>query len=773
MQRERRPDEPDGREGVKNEEQCVQLEKEEGGEHNDEQAVVPAKLPPYSKAAAAQRLNEIPPQAPRGVHYSAPHLRTHPEGWRAKRHKKRKNLRISNSRHASAENLGMRLGFMPLTLITLTVLVVGTSVLVGLAAFRDATYHRYGQALTTLPDILPKDNLKLYDAQGELLYQSTSRGIQTTVPFSKISKHLVNAEVAIEDQSFWNNEGYDITGIVRAALENLLHGRVMGGGSTITQQLIKNAIVGNQTSMIRKLQEILLAPDVTRRFSKEEILSMYLNTIYYGEQAYGAEAAAFTYFGLQPKDGKTAAEQLDIAQAAMLAGIPSSPNARNPFKNFKVAFSRMKEILKQMRLQGYITHDEELQAIHEAQQPDFLKRGVIKNDALVASHFINYTLRELADELHVKVEDLPRSGLIVKTTLDYSKQKEILKIAQKHIRGMAAQHNMSNAAVVVLDPHTGAIRALLGNIDPADPQSGAFDVASQGLRQPGSTFKAFIYANAFNQGISPGNKVADTPLTVQMCCGLPPYQPKNYDLKFHGIVSYRYALQNSFNIPAVRLLMQTGVDESLNLAKKMGITEYNGTPNYTMVLGTLGVHLIDMTSAYGVFANKGVRVPPHAIDVALDARSGKPVLQYNKKGEQVISPQLAFVMTDVLSDNTSRIFEFGKCSALYLYSTSERECYAGNPGPVRPSAAKTGTSNDFRDNWTIGYTTDYVVGVWAGNNDNSPMVDVSGIDGAGPIWHDTMQLMEQGKPIRHFDGPPPGVEKRNVDGNVDWVITKH
>ncbi len=654
---------------------------------------------------------------------------------------------------------------------TMIVFLIAMTFLVTLSTLATSTEQRYSQQITTLQDILPKDSLKVYDQQGNLLYQAVDQGLQTTVALEKISPNLVHAEIAIEDQNFWSNSGYDITGIVRATLSNTTNGHVVSGGSTITQQLIKNAIVGNQTTLARKLQEILLAPDITRRYSNQEILSMYLNTIYYGEQAYGADAAAFVYFGLRDTPTATAASQLDIAQAAMLAGIPSSPIARDPFLYPKSALARVQEVLKEMYSQQYITHREYLVALNEVQQPHFLHRGVITTN-LLTQHFTRYAINELARDLHVKVGELSRSGLIVSTTLDQKLQNKVLKIAQNHIAALSKAHNMSNAAEVIIDNHTGAIRTLLGNIDPSNPVDGAFDVASQGYRQPGSSFKPFIYATAFENGVSPGTPVLDGPLTVQMCCGLPAYTPQNYDLSYHGLITYRYALQNSFNIPAVKLLMQTGVDKSLHTAQVLGIQSYEGVPNYTMVLGSLSVHLLDMTSAYSVFANSGSHIPPHAINLVTDIQ-GHVVYRAPIQGKQVISKQTAFMITNVLSDNHSRTFEFGQCSALYLYSNTQTQCYQGNPGVTRPAAVKTGTSNDFRDNWTVGYTNDYTIGVWAGNNDNSAMINVTGVDGAGPIWHDSMLLAEQGHPVTNF-ATPPGVVKKTVNyagiTTTDWYL---
>lgn len=721
-------------------------------------ALKPARLPAHSRAAAAQRLGDLPERPGHGAYYPVPHRQLQPAGWRTRRYLKRKNLRLSNQRVASLER-GSQWAMLPMAGGILVLFLLASSVLATLLALNGATQQRFSESVTTLADIIPKDNLKLYDSHNQKIYEMTDQGLQTSVPLSQISPDLIHAEIAIEDQTFWSNTGYDITGIVRAAIDNLTRGHVVSGGSTITQQLIKNSIVGDQTTVIRKLEEIILAPSVTRYYTKEQILDMYLNTVYYGEQAYGVEAAAFTYFGLHPTADKSAAQQLDIAQAATLAGIPSSPVSRDPFLFPKAAQERARDVLKQMYLQNYINHDQYVLALDEIQQPHFLKHTVIHPN-LLYSHYANYTINELTRELHVKVSDLSRSGLQVSTSLDTKLQAQVLKISQDQISKMARTHNMTNAAVTVIDYHDGSIHALLGNVDPSNPKFGAFDVASQGYRQPGSAFKPFIYAAAFNRGISPGQPVLDGPLTIQMCCGLPSYTPQNYDHGFHGLVTYRYALQNSFNIPAVKLLMDVGVDESLSMAEKLGMGAYQGTPNYTMVLGSLSVHLLDMTSAFGTFANGGVRIPPHAV-VSVSDTQGRTIYSFPTAGQRVLSKQVAYMMTDVLSDNSSRSFEFGKCSELYLFATTQAQCYAGNPGPIRPAAAKTGTSNDFRDNWTIGYTTDYVVGVWAGNNDNSPMVDIIGVDGAGPIWHDTFSYLEQGRPVRGFVNPG-GLIKKTV-----------
>ncbi len=731
----------------------------------------PAKLPPHSRAAAAQKLDERPLKSIRGVFYDAPHLRQHPTGWHNRLYLKRKTLHRTNQYSAAVDRNVTRWSIMPVALGILTVVVAVAGFLVTYSAMSQAVNQRYRQDVVTLADILPRDNLKMYDEHGTMIYQMTDQGLQTSEPLNRISPNLVHAEIAIEDQYFWTNPGYDITGIVRAALADLTRNRIVQGGSTITQQLIKNAIVGDQDTVMRKLEEVLLAPQVTRYYTKQQIMDMYLNTTYYGEQAYGAEAAAFMYFDLQDTPHASAASQLDIAQSAMLAGIPSDPSLYDPFLHPEASLLRTESVLNQMRLQGYITPLQQRAAVVEIEQPGFLHHGMISNTNL-APHFASYAVNELSGVLHVKASALSRSGLLVYTTLDLPLQNKILKIAQQHIAALAAAHHMANAAVVLIDFHNGAIRTLLGNIDPNNPQYGQFDVATQGYRQSGSSFKPFMYATAFEKGLSPGMPVLDAKYTIQLCCGLPAYSPSNYDQRFHGLVSVRYALQNSFNVPAVKVLVRTGVEDTLHTAQELGITSYTGTPNYTMVLGTLGVRLLDETAAYGVFANGGVRIPPHAIDTVLDTQ-GHVIYHFVPVGKRVLSKQVAFLVTNVLSDNRSRTYEFGPCSALYLYSNTQQQCYEGNPGITRPAATKTGTSQNFADNWTVGYTTDFVMGVWAGNNDNSPMINVTGVDGAGPIWHDSLLLAEQGHPVTGFP-TPDGVVLRTVQypgiTTTDWYI---
>lgn len=692
------------------------------------------------------------------------------------RHLSRKHLRQARAITARASRrLWLTIGsiVMSILVVLLSLTTAGTF----------AAYHFYSQTQTkyehqvvTLHDLLPLDNLKMYDSKGVLLMQMTDQGIHTTVKLNDVAPILINATIATEDKNFWTNQGIDIIGIIRAAIANLTRGSVVEGGSTITQQLIKNLVVGNQTSIIRKLEEVVLTPQVNSNYSKQDILEMYLNSIYYGHQAYGIDAAATIYFGLEDKPGKRASKQLDLAQAAMLAGIPSNPSAYDPLLHPQAALARFQTVLNLLVTQRYISKVDALAAITEEQSPHFFKTA----PSLInrAPHFANFVLDQLVQLFHLKNRSqLSRSGMIVDTTLDINLQDKIQKIAQQHIAELRAAHNLSNAAEVLIDFHTGAIISLLGSINYNDTSiDGQFDVATQSYRQPGSSFKPYVYVTAFAQGASPAQAIDDAPTTIYLPGGDPPtYSPSNYDLSFHGNMTLRCALQNSLNVPAVRVLRHVGIDAAMKTAQDMGITTYQGTPGYSLVLGGLGVRLIDHTSAMGTFADGGVHVGYYAVSKVISGVNNKVIYQHQlDPGKRVISPQLAYMMTSVLSDNASRIPEFFDCNVLQLYANSQNDCWNGNRGVVRPAAAKTGTTQNFRDNWTVGYTSDYVMGVWAGNDNNTPMFNVTGVQGAAPIWHDSMLVAEQGHPIRDFVNPG-GLQRATVtyaDGvtSTDWFL---
>ncbi len=696
--------------------------------------------------------------------------------------KRRKTLRYLSRKHLrqsrASEQRAQRRLWLTIAMTILPFLVIFLSVS-GVGAyegyrFYTETHLKYEHRVLTLQDLVPLDNLKMYDSKGVPIAQLTDQGIHTTVKFEQIAQTLKDATVATEDKNFWSNQGIDIFRILSAALDDLREGRVVEGGSTITQQLIKNLVVGNQTTLIRKLEETVLTPKINDLYSKPDILTMYLNSIYYGEQAYGIDAAANVYFGLEDQPDKPAAMQLDLAQSAMLASIPSNPSANDPRLHPQAALNRMEHVLDLMVTQGSIKKIEALDALHEAQDPNFLKTPVgLENRA---PHFVNFVLLQLQQQFHMTRSQLSRSGMLVYTTLDIALQDKIQKIAQQHIAELRADHHLTNAAEVLIDFHTGAIISLLGSIDYNDTSiDGQFDVATQGYRQPGSSFKPYVYVTAFQQGSSPAQAIIDKRTTIYDPTADPPsWSPDNYDRSFHGHMTLRCALQNSLNVPAVRVLRHVGINAAMGTAKEMGISSYEGYPGYSLVLGGLSIRLIDHTSAMGTFANGGVHVPYYAITKVVFSNTGKVYQQPTNSGKSVISPQLAYMMTSVLSDNASRTPEFYDCNVLQLYSNSQTDCWSGNRGRVRPAAAKTGTTEDFRDNWTVGYTTDYVMGVWAGNNDNTPMIDVTGVQGAAPIWHDAMLVAEDGHPIRDFPNPG-GLERATVtypDGvqTTDWFL---
>ncbi|GAC1433312.1 MAG: hypothetical protein NVS4B1_26220 [Ktedonobacteraceae bacterium] len=692
------------------------------------------------------------------------------------RHISRKNLRLTRSdERLRVQRLWLTFGS---TLLSFLVIFLSLSSAGVYAAYRfyNDTQYKYIPRVATLHDLLPHDNLKMFDSKGIFLGQLTDQGVHTTVTLDNVSPDVLNATIATEDKNFWTNPGIDILRIIRAAIDNISRGHVVEGGSTITQQLIKNLVVGNETSIVRKLQEIALTPEVNSRYSKRDILQMYLNSIFYGDQAYGVDAAANLYFGLEDTPGgKPASAKLDLAQSAMLAGLPSSPDTYSPSRHPQAALHRCQLVLDLMVNQQYITRVQANDAIKEVRSPKFFKKPVSLTNR--APHFFNYVLTQLQSIYHLKRAQMSRSDMIVYTTLDIGLQDKIQKIAQAHVADLyTTGHNVSNAAEVLIDFHTGAIRSLLGSIDYNNSSiDGQFDVATQGYRQPGSSFKPYVYVTAFEQGASPAQAVADTPLTINLPDSNPPtFTPQNYDMRYHGHMTLRCALQNSLNIPAVKVLQHVGIDNAMKTAHDMGITSYEGTPGYSLVLGGLGVKLIDHTSAFGTFANGGTHVPSYAISKVVFASTHQTYGHAVIKGTHVLSQQLAYMITNVLSDNESRKPEFYDCNVLQLFSNSRDQCWAGDRGTVRPAATKTGTTTDFRDNWTMGYTTDYVMGVWVGNDNNTPMNDVLGVDGAAPIWHDSMLVAEQGHPIQDFVNPG-GLQQATVtypDGvrSTDWFM---
>lgn len=601
-------------------------------------------------------------------------------------------------------------------------------------------------SVTTVGSMQLPETTMIYDRNGLLLYEAVDpkEGKRTSIPLSDVPINLIKATIGVEDPTFFDNPGVDIRSIGRALLSNYQAGRVTQGASTITQQLVKNSLLDSEISYTRKAREAVLAYRLTRTYTKEQLLELYLNQNNYGNHAYGVEAAAEAYFGKKAKD-------LDLAESAMLAGLPQAPSVYNPEVNPAAAKQRQREVLDAMVSHGFLD-----QASADAAYAEPLDIRPTET-VLRAPHFVFYVLDELVKKFGR--DAVYKGGLRVRTTLDYGLQQQAERIAQRQVAAVAS-HQVSNAAVVAINPKTGEIVTMLGSVDYNNNAiDGKFNVAT-GLRQPGSSIKPVTYATAFERGWSPGTVLVDSksefPITQEMWSGryvprpgaLKPYAPANYDEKFRGPLPIREALGNSLNIPAVKTMMFTGVPAMMDTAKRMGITTFNRDPSsygLSLTLGSGEVKLLELTSAYTVFAAGGVRHPPVAW-LEVSDHQGRVLDKFRlDQGEQVLSPQIAFLVTSVLSDDKARALEFGTNSGLQL---------------SRPAAAKTGTTDSFRDNWTVGYTPNLAVGVWVGNSNNAKMIDIIGITGAGPIWHDFMEDALKPLPVEDFVVPPGLVRER-------------
>jgi 1A family penicillin-binding protein len=580
------------------------------------------------------------------------------------------------------------------------------------------------------------DTTKIYDRNGRLLYEilDPRAGRRTRVPLNDIPNSLREAVIAVEDANFYENPGVDVVGIVRAASQDLLAHRIVSGGSTITQQLARDVLLSKDEresrSFTRKLREAILALQMTRTYLKDQIIEMYLNNVYFGDLSYGVEAAAQTYFDKPARD-------LDLAQSSLLAGLIQSPALYNPLVNLDAAKERQRVVLGLMVKNGFITQAQAQLA--EAEPLHFASSTPAST--LRAPHFVTY-VRNLLEERY-GAERVNHDGLNVVTTLDLDLQDQAQTIVQEQLAELRRQtreegapdYNVHDAALVAIDPNTGQILAMVGSADYFDGSiDGAVNVALAD-RQPGSAIKPVTYATAFGEDLTPASVFSDVPTTFQTKENQP-YEPKNYDLTSHGPISLRQALATSSNMVAVKVLDHVGIPAMIETAKRLGISTFDDSERFGLAI-TLGggeVKLLELTSAYAAFANSGGRVDP----VAIMSVNGQP-WQTDYHPVQAVSPQAAYLITNILSDDAARIPAFGEDSVLRL---------------DRPAAAKTGTTTDFRDNWTVGYTPDLAVGVWVGNADNTPMYKTSGITGAGPIWHDFMLAAEKGKPILDFQRPP-------------------
>jgi len=578
------------------------------------------------------------------------------------------------------------------------------------------------------------DATRIYDRNNKLLYSVYQDQNRSYVALNKIPKKAQEATIAIEDQDFYKNQGFSILGYVRVVWNAML-GKGLAGASTISQQLVKNVLLTNERSLPRKIKELILAIQINQRFSKDEILEMYLNNISYGGTAIGIEAASETYFGKKAKD-------LDISESAFLAGLPQSPSSYSPFTGNKYYIGRTEAVLRQMVKNDFITQKESDQAIKKIANYKFTQ----KTAGIKAPHFVIFVKNELAKKFGEQYVET--GGLQVTTTLDYElqeKAEEILKDELDKLKGF----NVGNGAAMITDPKTGEILAMVGSKDYNDEENdGNFNAAVDGKRQPGSSLKPIIYAKAFEKGYNPATLVMDVKTDFPTDDPTQPiYTPGNYNGKFNGPMQLRFALGNSINIPAVKMLGLVGVKDAMQKAYDMGITNWEPTVEnrkdvgLSLVLGGRETTLFDEMTAYGVFANKGVKQDLLSFKKVTDSKGKKLFEEKHREGQKALSAEVSFLISHILQDNNARSQEFGVNSFLRI--------------PGKTVSVKTGTTDLKRDNWTIGYTPSFVVGVWVGNNDNTPMNPkiASGITGASSIWHNLMVMVLKDKKDEQLSKP--------------------
>jgi penicillin-binding protein 1C len=601
-------------------------------------------------------------------------------------------------------------------------------------------------SLVPIPSISDFENrqvaqsTKIYDRTGNVvLYDAHGEEERTSVPLSSISPYIQEATVSIEDSTFYSNAGVRPLSALRALWVDLTAGSYQQGGSTITQQVVKNALLTDDKTITRKIEEAILALRLTKAYSKDQILNTYLNESPYGGTIYGVQAAAQYFFGVDASD-------VDLAQAAYIASLPQAPTYLSPYGSNRTALDDRKNlVLAQMKAQGYITADEYNQAIAETVQFKTESEG-----GVLAPHFVFYILQYLEQKYGVDAVD--NGGLKVTTTLDYDLQQQAQSIVTAAGPGLEANFNASNTGVVALDPKTGQILAMIGSEDYFNNAIDGQVNMTTANRQPGSSFKPFIYATAFEKGYTPDTVLFDLQTQFSTSCApsdttnnTPPcYAPVNYSGTFLGPMTLEKALGNSENVPSVKLLYLAGIQNSLDTAQSMGITTLGNPDQYglTLVLGGGEVNLLQMTGAYGVFANDGVKNPPTGILQVQDS-SGNVLESYQNQATRVLDPQIAREISDVLSNDANRQPEFTANSQMVI--------------PGYDVADKTGTTNDSRDAWIIGYSPSIVVGEWAGNDDNTPMVKNIAALIVVPVWHKIMlyALQKYSSTTDTFPAPAP------------------
>lgn len=598
------------------------------------------------------------------------------------------------------------------------------------------TYVYFAKDLTSTESLMNRNNtgITLLDRNGEVFFQFYNAQNKKFVPISKIPLIVRQSIVVAEDKDFYEHPGFSLSALFAALVANVREGNLSYGGSTITQQLVKSSLLTPKKSILRKSQEIVLAYEIERRFSKDEILEMYLNSVYFGEGAFGIESAANAYFG-------KSTEKITLSEAATLAGLLSAPSIYSPISG-DVEKSKVRQayVLREMRDEKYVTEENYANALNE--NPQYSQ----KNDEL--SHFAPHFALMVRDKLieDYGEEQIARSGFKIYTTLDLAWQRQALQVVNQQVKALEGS-GATNGAAVVVDPKNGEVRVLVGSKDWFDEKVGKVNMANT-PRQPGSSFKPIVYALAMEKKIiTPATVLKDQKTTFSGN-----YTPLNYDKKFRGQVLVRRSLANSLNVPSVQIQQMVGVEDTLVFAKELGFASL-GEPSdngLSLVLGTGSVTLTELTNAYATFANKGTYHPVTLI-AKIEDKTGDTIYTYKPMGEQRISEEVGFLISSILSDNQSRAEVFGNTLTI-----------------SRPAAVKTGTTEDYKDALTVGYTPSLAIGVWVGDNNNKSMNRVAGSLGAAPIWKELMEAFSRGMPIEQFD-PPDGVKKIAIcrsNGNI-------
>ncbi len=574
---------------------------------------------------------------------------------------------------------------------------------------------------------------KIYDRNGVLLYKIYKDKNRTIVPLTDIPMHVRMATLAAEDAEFYNHPGFSIKGIIRALSQNIQNKSIQGG-STITQQLVKNVFLTPERTLSRKIKELILSIEVETNYTKDQILEMYLNEVSYGGTAYGIESAAESYLGKSVKD-------LTIAEAAFLAGLPKSPTVYSPFgQNPEISFERQKEVLHLMKVNKFISEETEKKALNE------VIRFNPNRSAIKAPHFVMYIRQILVEKYGEDVVE--KGGLEVITSLDINIQEMAEKVVYDEVEKLK-NLSVGNGASLVINPQTGEILAMVGSKDYFDVKGDGQVNVTLRLRQPGSSIKLVNYAYALSHGYSPSSMIDDSPITYNIP-GSPPYSPVNYDGQFVGRVSLRSSFAQSRNIPAVKILASYGVDKMIEQGKSMGITTWDepGIYGLSLTLGGGATKALDLAQVYATVANQGKK-PDILPILSVHDYKGRLLEENTPDSTQVLDPRVAFLLTDILKDNPARAPEFGFNSYLVVKNHPE-------------VAVKTGTSNDLRDNWAVGFNQNYLVLTWVGNNNNKPMSRIaSGVTGASPIWNKIISALLADKESIDWKAPD-GVSRINI-----------